>query len=160
MLEIKEIEEKDIEFMYKILNEENIIKSLHIKPMSYNDVIEAYNKYWTNDPDEKNFIISLENTSVGWIKLIGLCNDEKAFISGLVISSNYQHKGIGTKGILFSEKYLKEKGLKKIGINTTDDNIKAKSLYMKCGYEIIEKRNKIMEDGNEILYVMLEKEIE
>ena len=113
MLEIKEIEEKDIEFMYKLLNEENIIKSLHIKPMSHHDVIEAYNKYWTNDPDEKNFIISLENTSVGWIKLIGLCNDEKAFISGLVIASKFKHKGIGTKGILFSEKYLKEKGKKK-----------------------------------------------
>jgi ribosomal protein S18 acetylase RimI-like enzyme len=155
-----ELENKDMGFIYKLVSEQEIIKALHYPRYKYDEVIEWYNKYWKKDNDEKNFITFLDDVPVGWIKINGLKGVEKAWLSGLVISTNYHRMGIGTKGILFAEKFLKENKFTKMGIVTTNDNIKAKSLYTKCGYRINGEEIREMENGDKILNIKFEKELD
>jgi RimJ/RimL family protein N-acetyltransferase len=158
MLQFSRLQEKDMDYIFELLNEENIIKVLYYPKYKYDELVKWFN-IWNNDDDEINFIIKINNIPIGWIKINGLKNSDKAYLSGLIISTNHQTKGYGKESILFVEKYVIERGFIKLGIRTTEDNIKAKSLYLKSGYKIIEKRMEKMENGNNIITVRFEKQL-
>ena len=136
-IEFRDMNVTDLKFLAVLLSTESITSSLHTKPVSYNELIYVYEKYWINDEDEKHFIICRNNQRVGWIKVNGLNGKNKAWISMLVIDTGYQNKGIGTAAVKFAENYIENNGFISVGIQTTADNTKAVSLYRKCGYKII-----------------------
>jgi len=138
MVSFRDMQEEDIIFLSELLNEKQIVASLHNAVKSYEEWLETYKKYWKDDDDEKHFIVYSDGDPVGWLKFNGLKNTETAWISMLVVSTKQQNKGIGHCAIAFSEEYMKSKGITKIGIHTTDDNLIAQKLYMKCGYSIVE----------------------
>jgi ribosomal protein S18 acetylase RimI-like enzyme len=138
MIDFREMQEKDIAFLSELLNEGQIIASLHNAVMSYEEWLDTYRKYWKDDDDEKHFIIHEDENPVGWIKLNGLKNPGTAWISMLAVSTKQQKKGIGYRAVTFAEEYVKSRGFAKIGIHTTEDNLIAQKLYKKCGYSIIE----------------------
>ena len=99
-------------------------------------VSEWLNCLWYDaDPDEANFIISVNGEYVAWLKLNGMLTD-KVYISMLVVSRRYQRMGIGSYAIKFAESFAKEKGKSEVMIQTTMDNISAKNCYIKHGYRI------------------------
>ena len=125
--------------------------------MSYEDIMIAYNKYWSNDPDERNFIIKENESQIGWLKINGLNGNEKIWISELIISGKFQNKGYGTNTIKFIEKYVKESKFEKICIMTQEDNINAISFYKKNGYEIINEKIGIADNGENIKNIVFQK---
>lgn len=81
-----------------------------------------------------------------------IAKDKKGEISGLAtfkidnkqkscelvsIDSVKQRKGIGTIMLKHLEKYLKQKGIKKVWLITTNDNLEAASFYINNGYRLI-----------------------
>ncbi|MDR7855249.1 GNAT family N-acetyltransferase [Tissierella sp.] len=138
MIDFCKMEEKDISFLTGLLNEKDIIASLHNAVKNYEEWLETYNKYWKNNSDESHFIICFDGIPVGWLRLNGLSNTETAWIAMLAVSPEQQNKGIGHCAVAFSEEYAKSKGFTKIGIHTTDENFIAQKLYRKCGYSIVE----------------------
>lgn len=87
------------------------------------------------DPDEANFIISVNGENAAWLKLNGILSD-KIYISMLVVSKKYQRMGIGSHAIRFTELFAKENGKNAVMIQTTTDNIPAQNCYKKQGYRI------------------------
>jgi ribosomal protein S18 acetylase RimI-like enzyme len=161
MLQFKDMREDDIVFITDLLNENNIVASLHNAVKDYQGWLETYNEHWKNDKDEKHFIIYSDEIPVGWLKINGLENEDTAWIAMLVVSSLHQQKGIGKCAISFSEEYLQAKGFQKIGIHTTDDNIVASKLYDKCGYNIIEHGECTTGDGaNRMGYTFIKSLVE
>ncbi|MDE7248414.1 MAG: GNAT family N-acetyltransferase, partial [Lachnospiraceae bacterium] len=73
---------------------------------------------------------------LAWLRINGLLGNDMAWISMLAVSDVHQRQGIGSYAIDFSEGFVKEKGFRRLGIHTTDDNIPAQNLYRKCGYKI------------------------
>lgn len=142
-----EMQEKDIVFLSELLDEKQFVSSLHNAVRNYGEWLETYNKCWTNNEDEKHFIIYSNGNPVGWIKLNGLKNTETAWITMLAVSPEQQNKGIGHSAVAFSEDYVKSKGFIRIGIHTTDDNLIAHKLYEKCGYSIVEHGKCTTGDG-------------
>lgn len=65
----------------------------------------------------------------------------------LVISTDYQHIGIGTYAVKFALDYFKSKGFNKVGIHTTEDNKSAHTCYMKCGFIVSEYGECTTADG-------------
>ena len=158
MIDFRRMETQDLDFVWKLLNEKNNLKVLHIKPLNHDKIIEAYNNYWKDDPDELNYIIIINDISIGWLKINGLLGkNKKIWISELIISENYQHQGNGTNAIKFVEKYAKENGYKKICIMTQDDNINAKLFYEKCGYKIIDQKKGIANNEDEVINIVFQK---
>ena len=157
MVEFIEMQENDIVFLSELLNEPEIIASLHITAVSYDKWLEAYNNVWKEDPYEKHFIIYSDKNSVGWLKLNGFDSKEKAWISELAVSSKSRRQGIGMSAIKFAEEYVISKGFTKMGLWTQEDNIAAQALYKKCGYEVTFVKDDVYSDGIEGKSYRLEK---
>lgn len=111
------------------------IESLHVKPISLDEWKDALS---SNDEDEQNFLVCRGCMPLAWIRINELLNKDMAWISMLLVSDKHHRQGIGSYSIEFSEKFVKEKGFRKIGIHTTEDNIPAQNPYRKCGYAVIE----------------------
>ncbi len=120
---------------------------------------EWYKMLSENDTDEENFIIYKEKIPVGWLKINGLDSTDTGYISMLAVEPCFQHKGIGRFAVKFAEDFLLKNGKQKIGVQTTEDNAPALSLYPKCGFEEVEKRLVIAEDNSEVIKVMLIKKL-
>ena len=145
------LEEKDIQFLSALLNNESILAALHNEKLSYDEWLDVYRKYWQNDTDEKHFIIFCEDKPAGWLKINGLDGNDTAWLSMLAVAPEYQHKGLGTKAVSFFEEYISDRGFYSAGINTTEDNSAAQKLYEKCGYEITERSESVMGDGSKMM---------
>lgn len=107
--------------------------------------------------DERNFLIYLDSTAVGWLKINGLDNKDIGWISMLVIAENYHRKGAGTFAVHFAEEYIRSAGIWRVGIHTTQDNVPARNLYLKCGYTITEYGECTAWDGKSRMEYTFEK---
>lgn len=96
-----------------------------------------------NDPDEKHFLICKGAMPVAYMKINGLLNKDKAWISMLFVAKEFQHQGIGTYALYCAEQYVKEKGFHSIAIQTDIDNIPAQNCYKKFGFQIYEQDSKV-----------------
>lgn len=88
------------------------------------------------DEDEQNFLICRGCMPVAWLRINGLMNTDRAWISMLVVSDQHQRQGVGRYALAFSEDYVRQRGFGEMGIHTTEDNIPAQNLYRKHGYTL------------------------
>lgn len=151
MIEFHDIEEKDMRFLSELLNNERILAALHNEKLSYDEWLDVYRKYWKNDTDEKHFIMFWEDKPAGWLKINGLDGNNTAWLSMLAVTPEYQRKGLGKAAVSFFEEYISDRGFSSAGINTTEDNSAAQSLYKKCGYEITERSESVTGDGSKMM---------
>lgn len=96
------------------------------------------------NPDEKHFLICKGAMPVAYMKINGLLNRDRAWISMLFVAKEFQHQGIGTYALNYAEQYVREKGFSSIAIQTDIDNSAALNCYKKSGYLIYEEAPKIM----------------
>lgn len=128
-IKLREVEEKDIDFIFELRNNEEIRKYMfNTEPLIY----EKHINYWKNriEKKEPSYIIIANEKEVGFVKL-DYCNLEKAYYVGIVIEPKHQGEGIGKKSI---EK-LKEKHGKLLA-KVKPDNEKSKKMFEKMGFKL------------------------
>lgn len=87
--------------------------------------------------------ISAVRTIVRGLKIESILQPPKkqiAMIHNLAVSSDFRGEGLGTQLIAQLEQKMKEDGYKVAALDVDGDNPKAKALYQKLGYQVIEKR--------------------
>ena len=131
--------EKDITFISKTYHEN--IDSLH---GVYRN--EDVWKELLSDQESTYYVVSAE-TKVAWFRIEA--EDDELWIGMLQVRPIYHRKGIGKYVLSVVEDIAKEKGYKKVGIHTTDDNTAARALYLSEGYEVIEIGPCTTADGEE-----------
>lgn len=67
-----------------------------------------------------------------------------AMIHNLAISSDFQGEGLGTQLIAQLEQKMKKSDYKIAALNVDGDNPRAKALYQKLGYQVVEKRTSLV----------------
>lgn len=139
---IKCLTKELVPFVHNVFEQNREI--LHGVRISLDEWYNAFGKY--ADPYEANFIIMHVNIPIAWLKLNGLQKPEIC-ISMLVVDKAYQHKGVGSFALQFAEEYARAKLKSAILIQTTVDNIIAKSCYVKSGYMIIREMIYKVGDG-------------
>ena len=95
------------------------------------------------DPDEKHFLICKGAMPVAYMKINGLLNTDKVWLSMLFVAKNFQHQGIGSFALNYAEKYVKKLGFNVINVQTDKENITAINFYSKLGYLIYDRNTKI-----------------
>jgi GNAT superfamily N-acetyltransferase len=155
---IRELEEDQVVFIATFMHEQATLQALHSIKRSFNRWKDIY-KQWQEDKSEKVFVVFYGSMPVGWLKLNGFDNTDKAWISMLVIGAKFQRMGIGRYTISLAENYLAEKGYNTVGINTTEDNKVARNLYESCGYTVINNDHCVTEDGQENRRYSFEKKL-
>ena len=95
------------------------------------------------DSDEKHFLICKGAMPVAYMKINGLLNTDKAWLSMLFVAKDFQHQGIGSFALNYAEKYVKGRGFDVINVQTDKENIIAINFYSKFGYQIYDQNSKI-----------------
>ena len=134
-LSFRELQETDLEPLTQLLLIPSIAKSLHWHP-SPDEIRDAYENYWSCDLDEANYMILLDDSPIGWVKLNGLLEKNTLWLSMLVIHPDYQRKHYGKMALRWVEQFAREKAYPCVGIQTTVDNCAAVALYVKAGYRM------------------------
>ena len=149
-LELKEVMEREYEFLYELMNNESIMKRLNETCTSLEDWKSAI-LYWKNDSDEENYIIYNNNKPIGWIGINNLdSSDREVYIKILAILPENQRRGIGGYAVKNMINYLKGKGFKKLSLYTDKDNDYAQRCYIKCGFKIETTLTDKMANGKNI----------
>lgn len=100
------------------------------------------------DEDEVHFLICRRAMPCAYLKLNGLCSDDKTgWISMLAVHPAFHRQGIGEFAVRLAEQYLQDLGKSKVLIKTTADNISAQKLYEKCGFSVCENVEYVNGDG-------------
>lgn len=137
------------------------IYSRNIKPLHGCEIsLEEWETILSaSDIDEAQFLIYKGSLPAAWLKINGLENEGKGWISMLVVEPMFQGKGVGGFAVKFAEDFLRFKGKNRVSICTSKDNIAACRLYKKCGYAIAEDREFEAGDGVKRKGVVFEKNI-
>ena len=141
--------EKNIVFINETYNEN--INILHGVRRNYN--------VWKKLLSDKSctyYVVSSDNP-IAWFRID--VEAEELWIGMLQVKPIYQHKGVGRYILSVVEDIAKEKGYRKIGIHTTEDNIAARTLYLSAGYSVTEIGPCTTADSKERVGYTFQKEI-
>ncbi len=127
---------------------------LHGETISMTDFREMLR---ANDPDETSVLICHRGAPRAWMKLNGLENPDRAWISMLTVDPRHFREGVGTFAVRYAEEYFRSLGKIVSAIRTTADNEAAVALYRKCGYTSVGERIRMYGDGTEQTEITLEK---
>ena len=72
-------------------------------------------------------------------------------IEDVLVSANFRKKGYARLLISHLEKILTSRGIKEIFLEVRENNLPAISLYKACGFNLISKRKKYYQDGENAL---------
>lgn len=78
--------------------------------------------------------VSSEKVGILWVNIKP--EEKRSFIFDIEIMSQHQGKGYGKATLNELEVFMKEMGIKQIGLNVFADNTIAKALYEKSGYAV------------------------
>lgn len=141
--------EKDIAFISETYHEN--IHSLH--------GVYKNEDVWRNllsDQNSTYYVVNSE-TPVAWFRTES--ENNTLWIGMIQVKPVYHHKGIGKYILSVVEDIAKEKGYKKIGVHTTEDNIPARTLYKSAGYCVTEIGPCTTADSQQRVGYTFEKEI-
>lgn len=158
-IKLHAVSDNDAPFLFSVMNTDSILDALNEVPTQLCDWEDAI-KVWSGDDDEENFIISYDETPVGWIGINGLSStDNVAYIKMAVILPNYHSKGIGHHSICQIIKTLRQRNYSKIILYTNQENHKARACYSKCGFVITEALMEEMSNGEIVARCKMELEL-
>ena len=145
-ISIREIEAKDAEFLFNLMNNESILNSLNEIPSSLDNWQSAITEW--NKEHEEHHIIFDNSIPVGWLGVNGLTSqDKQAWIKIIAILPDKQGLGIGPYVINQLIENLKLRGYKSIALYTDRSNVNAQKCYQKCGFVITDTPIKKMHNG-------------
>ena len=149
-MEYRVATENDIAFISETYHQN--IASLHGKPRD----LETWKKLLA-DTNAVYYIVEAD-VPVAWFRTD--VEDGEFWLGMLQVKPRYQRKGIGRYIVSVAEDLAQEKGFRKIGIHTTEDNLAARALYLSAGYAITEIGPCTTADGVDRVGYTFEKQIE
>jgi ribosomal protein S18 acetylase RimI-like enzyme len=100
----------------------------------------AYNasKYYARSKD--TYLVKRNKTSrvVAFIQLRKIKEEKKIWIHLLAVHPEYRRQKLGTQLISDAEVFAKHAGYSAIYLSVLEDNLSARKLYKKCGFEPVE----------------------
>lgn len=150
-------------FICNLLTQPLNASALHLKQIPDNEILAFRMKMREalisdKEEDELNYIIRKGVVPVAWLKINGLSEDN-LWISMLVVHDKYRNSGIGMFALNFTEEFALSTGRGHIYINTSADNIIARSLYAKAGYTLVKEEFNQYEDETTLTKLTFHKEI-
>lgn len=140
--------EADLPFIIDIYNRN--IEALHGELRSFERWLEIFH-------NGSEYYIVENSAAVAWFRIDA--EEDILDLAMVQVSPEHQHMGIGRFIVESFEKIAKEKVFHNLVIHTTEDNIPARSLYLKCGYEVTEIDECTTADGATRMGYTFEKKI-
>lgn len=143
---IKVVEKSDNKYIEEILE-------LEKKVFGENGAIDI----WNLKPYVKYgrvFVYLERDKVVAVAEIMKTWQEDKAYLYGLCVDTDFRGQGIGKKFMLDIFDYLKEKKIKLVELTVAPENVGAIKLYEKIGFERKEfLENEYGENKNRYLYI-------
>lgn len=143
---IKVVEKSDNKYIEEILE-------LEKKVFGENGAIDI----WNLKPYVKYgrvFVYLERDKVVAVAEIMKTWQEDKAYLYGLCVDTDFRGQGIGKKFMLDIFDYLKEKKIKLVELTVAPENVGAMKLYEKIGFERKEfLENEYGENKNRYLYI-------
>ncbi len=136
-IELRTIEEEDIEWMRDKINDPEIRNYLQFRyPQNIQQEKEFFENQVSGGEGQSHLIISQDGESKGMISLIGIDAESGNAEIGLWIDPDEQNKGLGTKASRLMIDYgFKELRLHRIHARVFDHNVRSKKIWKNLGFE-------------------------
>lgn len=108
-------------------------------PSTQDEIQNRLEKMLKSGTDKIFVSVNDDETITGWIHVFGAMRLESgsfAEIGGLVVSTEYQNKGIGKALVNAAEKWAEENGYPKIRIRSRTERKDARRFYEREGYQV------------------------
>ncbi len=140
---IRKMDKKDVDAVYGL--EQSIFRGT---AWSKNSIL-----YAVSNKTAYNFVMELDNNIIGYIFLRII--DAEAHILNFAIDRRFQKKGFGKKLLEYGIDFIKKYRCMEIYLEVREDNIAARALYEKIGFESVFIRDKYYADnGNAVIYLL------
>jgi diamine N-acetyltransferase len=136
-IQLREIEEKDLEVIVAWRNDPEILRWLFsYLPLSLVKQKKWYDRY-VEDDTQQIFIVEMkEGTAIGTVGLSNIDHRNQRAELGILIDKKWQKKGIGNETLLLLIEFAwNEMNLRKIKALVFEENETAIKLYKSCGFE-------------------------
>ncbi|MEM0021379.1 MAG: ribosomal protein S18-alanine N-acetyltransferase [Fervidicoccaceae archaeon] len=94
-------------------------------------------------------VAEIDEELIGYV--LGCADEDEGSIVSIAISPNHRGKGIGRMLMEAVEKEMKERGVRKIKLEVSNLNFKARRLYEKLGYREISRIRNYYSDGSDAI---------
>ena len=113
---------------------------------------------WLRRSGAPHFVVLKEGEIVGWVDVSPQMGESRAHIGilGIALLPSARHEGLGARLMQAAIDTSWEKGLSRIELHVRADNINAKALYERFGFEIegILRRGSLIDGQYHDVYVM------
>lgn len=155
-IKLRAVSDDDAQFLAFIMNTDTVLNALNELPTQLEDWVDAI-KEWSKDNDEEDYIISDDETPIGWLGINSLESADKiAYLKLVAILPNYHNKGIGYHAISQVIDMLRKRKYLKVALYTDQENYKAKACYSKCRFEVTETFMEEMANGKTVARCKME----
>ena len=127
---LKSVERKDWDFIYDLRTDQNYQNNFYHKNSFSLEEHYSYLSKQEQSSDFFHWMIVSDNQNIGYIRILN--ND-----ISIIVSKQYQNKGIGSQALDLVEKEAKELGINKLVGRVMLDNTSSKKIFEKNGYKII-----------------------
>ncbi|MBQ3090802.1 MAG: GNAT family N-acetyltransferase [Oscillospiraceae bacterium] len=153
------VSDADAQFLTFIMNTDSVLNALNELPTQLEDWVDAI-KEWSKDNDEEDFMISDDETPIGWLGINSLESADKvAYLKLAAILPEYHNKGIGRYAINQVIEMLRQRKYLKVALYTDQENYKARACYSKCGFEVTETFTEEMANGKTVARCKMELDL-
>ena len=98
-INLRAVSDADAPFLAFIMNTDTVLEALNELPTQLEDWADAI-KEWSKDNDEEDYIISDDETPIGWLGINSLESADKvAYLKLAALLPDYHNKGIGSYAI-------------------------------------------------------------
>lgn len=155
-IKFRAVSDADVQFLTFIMNTDTVLNALNELPTQLEDWVDAV-KEWSKDNDEEDYIISDDETPIGWLGVNSLESaDRIAYLKLVAILPDYHNKGIGCYAISWVVEMLRQRNYLKVALYSDQENYKARACYSKCGFEVTESFMEEMANGKTVARCKME----
>ena len=100
----------------------------------------SFGGFWTWLTTDPEFDPALVFIAAADERVVGFCHCwSKDFIKDLVVDKPFRRRGLGTALLTLALEEFARRGAPYVDLKTDVENIKAQSLYLRLGFEIVER---------------------
>jgi len=143
---LRVVKSDDVEFLYSISNNEELMKIFCDDKSSLEEWINYFHM-WQQDDDEEVYIIirKSDNKYLGWTGINGLLSEEKiVWIKMIALLPEFWGKGYGYTTINKLKDIINENGFNKVRLWTDKCNKRSQECYFNNGFKIIDEQESLV----------------
>lgn len=140
---LRPLEEHDLEFLCEVRHHPQTLPHLH-DPRTFS-LEEA--REWFFERAPQWLVVEAASARVGYVRISDMDRPRGTLKVGMDVHPSYRRKGIATSAYECLFRRLRREGWKRVWLEVLADNLAARALYEKLGFDYDPRRQRVVQRG-------------